>query len=140
MCLFKEYIKRFLKGIPVGIFIGQVFITISLCVSKHAITWNELLFENIVFGLVGGYFYGTSITYFIDDWSILTQTIVQWIMFLPFFPISWILGWMPRNVYSAIAFIIFCFIFIFAIWFYYKRKYKNYADEMNENLKRIKNK
>lgn len=140
LSLFKEYIKRFLKGIPIGVFIGQIFITISLCIFKNTIVWNDLLFENIAFGLIGGYFYGTSIIYFIDSWSILKQNIVQWIMFLPFFPLAWILGWIPRTMYSAIGFIILYFIFIFIIWFYYKRKYKNYVNEMNESLKRIRNK
>lgn len=138
----KEIFKRFLKGIPIGVFIGQMFYTISICIFKfsYTITWEQVLIQNVVAGIVGGYCYGTSTIYAVEKLSRLQQTIIQWISLLPFIPVAWYMHWMPRNTSGIIGYIIFYIIWILGFWFFYMRKYKGYIEELNGELQKIKGK
>ncbi|WP_297638802.1 DUF3021 domain-containing protein [uncultured Clostridium sp.] len=136
----KIFLERFLKGIPIGVFIGQVFYTLSICIFKfsYTVTWEVVLIQNIAAGIIGGYCYAGSTIYKIEKLSRLQQTAIQWISLLPFIPVAWYMHWMPRNTWGIIGFIFFYIVWILGFWFFYTRKYTVYAEELNEELKNIK--
>lgn len=140
MKYWREYLKRFLKGIPLGIFISQISYTILICIFKfsYIVTWELVLVQNVIAGIIGGYCYGTSIIYKFEKLSRLQQTIIQWISLLPFIPIAWYMHWMPRSTEGMSGFILFYIVWILGFWIFYRRKYKVYAEELNEDLKNIK--
>lgn len=135
MKLLIKYLKLLLKGIPIGVFIGQVFFTISIVSFKFSANWESILYGNIISALIGAYCYGTSITYTIEKWSLLKQTLIQWTLLLPFLPLAWYLGWMPRTLFGIISFIIVYILVILGFWLFYRAKYTKYVNEVNESLK-----
>lgn len=132
----KDYIKLFIKGVPLGILIGQIFLTIGMVVSKSSINYDALLEQNILAALVGGYCYASSITYRVEKWSLLRQTITQWILLIPYLPLAWYVGWMPSNINGVIGSIIAYIIFIGVVWVIFRNKYKKYEQELNADLKK----
>lgn len=138
MSLKKMYLKMFLKGMPVGIVIGQIFLTINIVIFKFTVDWRQILIANISSMIIGGYCYGTTITYKIEKWSLLKQTLVQWALMLPYIPIAWFLGYIPKNVSGIIGFLIIYVAMILGFWFFYRWKYKCYVNEVNNSLEKWK--
>ncbi|WP_297518927.1 DUF3021 domain-containing protein [uncultured Clostridium sp.] len=132
----KGYIKLFIKGVPIGVLMGQIFLTIAMVISKSSINYDALLEQNILAALVGGYCFGTSIIYRVESWSLLKQTVVQSVALLPYLPFAWYVGWMPRNTTGIIASIVFYIIFSVVTWLIFKNKYKKYEQELNADLKK----
>ena len=132
----KSYIKLFIKGVPLGILMGQIFLTIAMVISKSSINYDALLEQNILAALVGGYCYASAITYRVESWSLLKQTITQWVLLAPYLPLAWYVGWMPRSTGGVIGSIIGYIVFVGIIWIIFRNKYKKYEQELNADLKK----
>ena len=140
MSIGKIFIKRFLRGIPIGVFIGQIFLTLSICIFKYKFeaNWEIILSKNIVAGLLGGYCYATSVIYRVDRLSILQQTLIQWGALLVFLPVAWIMKWMPRSFEGIVGFIAFYIIWILTWWIVERIRCRKYVNELNKSLENIK--
>lgn len=148
--MLKEFAKRFLAGIPIGVTIGVIM---GLCFSFASGSnnyfpappamfeaWgNEnivVLIQNVLSGLLGASFSGSSVFWDKDEWSLLVKTVAYY--FVNLFSISfvgYVCYWFPRNDFSEYFgfFIIYTIIFacIWCVVYFIERRNVN---EMNSKL------
>lgn len=136
MFLIKLFIKRFIAGFPIGVFIGQAFFTLFICIFKYQFTmdWQYALIHLFLYGAIGGYYAGISIVYSVEQWSYLKQVSIHWILMFPYLPLAWLNNWMPKTFWGATGFIIFYFALMLAFWLFYRAKYKKYVKKLNSDL------
>ncbi|MGL4760232.1 MAG: DUF3021 domain-containing protein [Sarcina sp.] len=132
----KDYIKLFIKGIPMGVLIGQIIFTLIAVTSTRDFSGQELLRQNILAGIVGGYCYASSFAYRIENWSLLKKTVVQWLLLSIYLPFAWYIGWMTRTVGGVISISITYILAILIVWSLFRMKYKREANKLNEDLRK----
>ncbi len=148
----KKIILRSLLGAPIGATISLIItVIISLCLGggkylpapDGLIEWcgNEItavIVQTICSMLLGGACSGASVIWEIEKWSITKQTLIHFAVFVvAFVPISYLLNWMPHNLYGGLGYaatflIIYALIWV-SIYFPIKAKIK----KMNEQLREI---
>jgi len=149
--MLKEIIKRGLFGFAVGVFIGQTILIIeSLFVGDgnfYAVTpylnslagsqLGAVIIQFFVTGFIGTTFAAGSIIFELDNWSLLKQTVIHFLVTsVLMFIAGLICGWFPRN---AVSFLIWfgMFIVIYIIfWVSFYNYYKKQTREINESLKK----
>ena len=103
-----KYIKKFITrglitGIPFGVFIGQVVFAIFLLFTdvKNIETTKEQYFVQLISSAFTGFYcVGLSVVFNIEKWSLLKQTIINFLgMAIVYFP-----GWMPKNFIGIVYF------------------------------------
>jgi len=148
----KKILFRSLFGAPVGVTISLIItIIISLCIGggeylpapQDLIAWcgNEItavIVQIICSMLIGAVSSGASVIWEIEKWSITKQTLIHFAVFVvTFIPLSYVLNWMPHNLYGALcyaAMFIGLYVLIWvSIYFPIKAKIK----KMNRQLREI---
>lgn len=149
----KKIVLRSILGIPVGIAFGYlitIFISLvsangyySPCVPELiSVTGNEInavVLQTFLCGLLGIGFAASSVIWEIENWSIVKQTGIYFIIIsVIMLPIAYSLYWMEHSIigffgYWGIFILIFAFIWIiqFVIG-------KHNVRKMNENLHNVK--
>lgn len=149
----KKIVLRSILGFPIGIAIGYlitIFVSLiwahgyySPCVpeliSKTGSEINAVILQTFLCGLLGTGFAAGSIIWEIENWSIVKQTGIYFLIIsVIMLPIAYFTYWMEHSIvgvfrYFGIFVLIFAFIWMiqFAIGMYNVRK-------MNENLRNVK--
>ena len=125
-------------GFAIGLAIG---ITIFFLTggSVEVIT-GRIVFEFLVGGIYGGLAMGGSAVYDIEEWSIARSTATHFICtFIGFFVLAYLQGWlMPGELLFWIFVVMWIFAY-FMIWLIQYLVYHRKINEMNEELKNIRN-
>ncbi|WP_026907339.1 DUF3021 domain-containing protein [Paucisalibacillus globulus] len=134
--MIKEVIKRCLVGIAIG-GLWTFGVLTFMHVANIEATVSEI-WINMLCSFILGIYYGLSSFIFeSNDWSILKQTVIHFIMSITIFSIiATSIGWVKINMTSILwTSIIFITIYaIIAICFY--RHYKKIEENMNANLEK----
>ncbi len=147
----KKIIYRSLVGAPVGVTISLIIsIIISLCSSQgeyvaappDLIDWcgsetTAVIVQMICSMFIGAVYSGASVIWEIEQWSLTKQTLIHFAVFvIPFVPISYVLNWMPHDLYGALSYaagFIFMYIIIWgSMYFSMKTKIKKMNDQLHE--------
>ncbi|MEE1219752.1 MAG: DUF3021 domain-containing protein [Ruminococcus sp.] len=150
--MFKEILKRCALGAVFGIALSQVIaIFISLCIadgSFYAVVPSlaerinseigAAIIQTVCSILYGAMFGGMSIIWELDNWSILKQTVVHFLVVsVVTMPIAYITEWMNHSALGVIIyFAIFAVIYAF-IWFGQYMAIKTRINEVNKKVKEI---
>ena len=150
--MFKEILKRCVLGAVFGVALSQVIaIFISLCIadgSFYAVVPSlaerinseigAAIIQTVCSILYGAMFGGMSIIWELDNWSILKQTVVHFLVVsVVTMPIAYIAEWMHHSALGVIIyFAIFAVIYAF-IWFGQYMAIKTRINEVNKKVKEI---
>lgn len=125
----KKYVSNGLSFAAVGILIGLTLSIIfsylsgtgiyspssEIFVDRFATPLDALLVSIILWGLMGLVFGFGSLIFNIKKWSIVKQTVVNFIVyFIGFAPLAVLAGWFPLTLGSWTTFmVIFCLVYAF---------------------------
>ncbi|MEE0059522.1 MAG: DUF3021 domain-containing protein [Acutalibacteraceae bacterium] len=148
--MFKEVLKRSVLSELGGLFISQlVGVIISLCIAdgnyypvvpslveRMGSEIGAVIFQTICSLLYGAVFGGMSLIWELDNWSILKQTVIHFLVVsIVSLPIAYVTEWMEHSVSGAIIyFVLFAVIYVF-IWFSQYMAVKKRINEVNKKLK-----
>lgn len=151
--MFKTIVKRCLLGAVIGVFISHVIaIVISLCIADgtfYAVVpqliestgseLNAVLLQTVCSVLYGAMFAGVSVIWELDNWSILKQTVIHFLVVsIATLPVAYVTHWMHHSVLGMIIYFgIFAVIYAF-IWFGQYMAVKYNVIEMNAKVKDFK--
>ena len=149
----KKIVLRSLLGFPIGITIGYlitIFISLgwangyySPCVpeliSAMGNEINAVVLQALLCGLLGAGFAASSVIWEIENWSIIKQTGIYFIIIsVIMLPIAYFTYWMEHNIVGILSYFgIFVLIFAF-IWTIQFVIGKHNVRKMNENLHNVK--
>ncbi len=151
--MLNKIIKRTLFGFATGVFIGYtIFIIESLFIGDgnfHSVypflkahTSSELtavIIQYFVTALIGITFSTSSIIFELDNWSLLKQTIVHFIMTsIVMYFAGFACGWFPHNLASTLIWFGFFLVIYIIFWISFYLYYKRQTREINESLKKTK--
>ncbi len=145
----KEAVKRAIMGFMYGVFIGQTILILESLMARDgnfypvAASLVNLAGTNIaaviiqyfLTGIIGTTFAATTVIFEMDNWSLLRQTILHFIITsIVMYIAGFLCGWFPHKLSSTLIwfgiFIVIYVIFWISFSFYYKNKVK----KMNEAL------
>lgn len=141
-----KYIKKFITrglitGIPFGVFIGQVVFAIFLLFTdvKNIETTKEQYFGQLISSAFTGFYcVGLSVVFNIEKWSLLKQTIINFLgMAIVYFPIAYFTGWMPKNFIGIAYFTLNYLIVYIVIWIIFKYKIRHINKQLSRQLNKI---
>ncbi len=149
----KKIVLRGILGFPIGIAIGYLItIFISLgwadgsympCVPELILAMgneiNAVVLQALLCGLLGAGFAASSVIWEIENWSIIKQTGIYFmIISVIMLPIAYFAYWMEHSVAGVLRYFgIFVAIFAF-IWVIQFVIGKQNVKKMNENLPNVK--
>ena len=148
--MMKKAILRGLLGVPLGIAIGQVIvIIISIAIgdgyyvgavpeliAEFGGQLNAVIFQTVLYGVLGGVFAGASVIWEMERWSIVRQTGTYFLLTaVTMLPIAYFGHWMERTLTGfLIYFAVFIGIFIFN-WLLQYVIWRNRVKGMNRRIK-----
>ncbi|MDE7264156.1 MAG: DUF3021 domain-containing protein [Anaeroplasmataceae bacterium] len=148
----KNIILRSLIGAPIGVVISLLItIIISICIGngQYYAVPRELinlcgseivavivqLSCSLIVGAIGG---ASSIIWGIESWSLSKQTLVHMaVLVIPYFPISYLLNWMPHHLYGALAYIGAFVVAYVGIWGSIYISIKSKIKKMNKYIQEL---
>lgn len=134
---FKKAFLKGLNGMTIGVFINQLIFVISIITTPNISINNTSAFltQFFISCLVGFYFASSSVIFELEDWSLLKQTIIHFVLsVLVYFPCAIYAKWMPSDLVPIILFIL-LFVFIyFVFWISFKRYWSKKVKEINSRL------
>jgi len=149
----KKVILRSILGFPIGIAIGYlitIFISLVWANGYYASCVPELIsamgneikavvLQALLCGLLGIGFAASSIIWEIDNWSIMKQTGIYFIIIsVIMLPIAYFLYWMEHSIVGFFSYFgIFVLIFVF-VWLIQFLIEKHNVRKMNENLHNVR--
>ena len=149
----KKLILRGMFGFPIGIAIGYlitIFISLgwadgsySPCVpelvSEMGNEINAVLLQTFLCGLVGAGFAASSVIWEIDNWSLIKQTGIYFMLISAIMlPVAYFMYWMEHSAAGFFSYFgIFVLIFVL-IWIIQFVIGKHNVRKMNENLHNVK--
>ena len=147
----KKFLLRALLGAPIGAFISSIiaiFISLAegngeyLPVAQELATLcgsetNAVILQTICALFIGAVYAGASVIWEIEEWSLLKQTIVHFLVtVVPLFGVGYIINWMPHEIFGALGYAgVFVGIYV-TIWFTAYFSIKAKIDEMNNKLEK----
>lgn len=149
----KKIVLRSILGFPIGMAIGYlitIFISLgwangyySPCVpeliSAMGNEINAVVLQALLCGLLGTGFAASSIIWEIDNWGIIKQTGIYFIIIsVIMLPIAYFAYWMEHSIVGVLSYFgIFVLIFAF-IWIILFAIGKHNVRRMNKNLHNVK--
>lgn len=127
----KKIVLRSMLGFPLGLAIGYVItIIISLiwadgyyapCVPELAVMMGSeikaVLIQSLLCGLLGSGFAAASVIWELDDWSLVKQTGIYFLIVSAIMmPIAYITYWMEHSPKGVLCYFGIFFIIFVAIW------------------------
>lgn len=147
--MFKEVIKRSALGAAFGVVISQVIaIIISLCIAdgsfyavvpsladKMGSEISAVILQTVFSFLYGAVFGGVSVIWELDNWSLLKQSVVHFLVVsVTTLPVAYITEWMHHSVLGAIIYFAIFAVIYATIWFSQYMAIKKRIYEMNRQL------
>ena len=145
----KEAVKRAIMGFIYGVFIGQTILILESLMARDgnfypvAASLVELagtkigavIIQYFLTGIIGTTFAATTVLFEIDNWSLLKQTIIHFIITsIVMYIAGFLCGWFPHKLSSTLIwFGIFIVIYVI-FWISFSSYYKNKVKKMNEAL------
>ena len=145
----KEAVKRAIMGFMYGVFIGQTILILESLMARDgnfypvAASLVELagtkigavIIQYFLTGIIGTTFAATTVLFEIDNWSLLKQTIIHFIITsIVMYIAGFLCGWFPHKLSSTLIwFGIFIVIYVI-FWICFSSYYKNKVKKMNEAL------
>ncbi len=149
----KKIILRSICGFPIGITIGyiiSIFISLvwangyySPCVPELIYVMgseiNAVVLQTFLCGLVGAGFAASSVIWEIENWGIIKQTGIYFIIIsVIMLPVAYFAYWMEHSIVGFFSYFgIFVLIFAF-FWIAQFVTGKHNVRKMNENLQNVK--
>ncbi len=149
----KKIVLRSILGFPIGIAIGYlitIFISLgwangyySPCVpeliSAMGNEINAVVFQTLLCGLLGTGFAASSVIWEIENWGIIKQTGIYFIIVsVIMLPIAYFAYWMEHSIVGLFSYFgIFVLIFVF-IWIIQFAFEKHAVKKMNKKLHNVK--
>ncbi|PEA52856.1 permease [Bacillus pseudomycoides] len=123
-------------GMGMAMFYSLLFLGIGYANGMETIETRTLLINLVVANIIGIIFSIASFVFEREEWSLLKQTIIHFVILLgTFLPVAVWLGWIPNHV-SSILICIGIFIFVyFIIWFAMTIYWKKKIEGLNNQLK-----
>lgn len=150
--MFKEVLKRSVLSALGGLFITQILgVVISLCIGdgnyypvvpllaeQLGSEIGAVIFQTTCSLLYGAMFGGMSIIWELDNWSILKQTAVHFLVVsIVSLPVAYVTHWMEHTLIGAIVyFAVFAVIYVF-IWLSQYLAVKKRINAMNKKVREI---
>ncbi len=149
----KKILFRSLLGAPIGVTISLIITIIISLASGHGeyfsappnlITWcggNEtaaVIVQTLCSLVIGAVCAGASVIWEVEKWSMTKQTLIHFATFaVACIPWSYLLKWMPHNLYGALGYVAAFLIMYVLIWIarYFPMKAK--VKKMNEQLREM---
>lgn len=126
--MFKEIVKRGLLGFMIGVFIGETMLIINsllagkgvfypinpLLISGNGAQLSLVVIQYIMTGIIGMTFAASSVIFEMENWGLLRQTAVHFIITsVVMYICGFICNWFPHNFKStAIWFGVFIIIYL----------------------------
>lgn len=145
----KEAVKRAIMGFIYGVFIGQTILILEslmardgnfYSVSKYLLDLAgtkiaAVIIQYFLTGIIGTTFAATTVIFEMDNWSLLRQTILHFIITsIVMYIAGFLCGWFPHKLSSTLIwFGIFIVIYVI-FWISFSSYYKNKVKKMNEAL------
>ena len=145
----KEAVKRAIMGFIYGVFIGQTILILESLMARDgnfypvAASLVELagtkigavIIQYCLTGIIGTTFAATTVIFEMDNWSLLRQTIIHFIITsIVMYIAGFLCGWFPHKLSSTLIwFGIFIVIYVI-FWISFSSYYKNKVKKMNEVL------
>lgn len=117
----RKILFRSLIGAPIGVTISLIItIIFSLCLGHgeyfpaphELIDWCDgtettaVIVQLVCSLFVGAVCGGSSVIWEIEKWSLLKQTLINFVIIaVPFFGIGYIMNWMPHHLYGALGYV-----------------------------------
>ncbi len=149
----KKVVLRSILGFPIGIAVGyliSIFISLgwgdgsySPCVPELSAAMgseiNAVVIQTLLCGLVGAGFAASSVIWEIENWGIVKQTGIYFLIIsVIMLPIAYFAYWMEHSIVGFLSYFgIFVFIFAF-MWIVQFAIGKHNVRRMNENLHHVK--
>lgn len=123
-------------GMGMAMFYSLLFLGIGYANGMETIETRTLLINLVVANIIGIIFSIASFVFEREEWSLLKQTIIHFIILLgTFLPVAIWLGWVPNHV-SSILICVGIFIFVyFIIWFAMTMYWKKKIEGLNNQIK-----
>lgn len=123
-------------GMGMAMFYSLLFLGIGYANGMETIETRTLLIQLVVANIIGIIFSVASFVFEREEWSLLKQTIIHFIILLgTFLPVALWMGWVPNHA-SAILICVGSFIIIyFVIWFAMTIYWKKKIESLNHQLK-----
>ncbi|MEH7461611.1 DUF3021 domain-containing protein [Bacillus thuringiensis] len=123
-------------GMGMAMFYSLLFLGIGYANGMETIETRTLLINLVVANIIGIIFSIASFVFEREEWSLLKQTIIHFIILLgTFLPVAVWLGWVPNHV-SSILICVGIFIFVyFIIWFAMTMYWKKKIEGLNNQIK-----
>ncbi|MCK0471680.1 DUF3021 domain-containing protein [Halalkalibacter sp. APA_J-10(15)] len=129
-----EAVKRMMTGIAFGGLITFIVLTIihfNDIETTIFYVWASMLCSFII----GIYFGLSSFIFEANDWSLLKQTVIHFMMSISFyFIIALIVGWVPLTVLAILLTSLIFILFYALMWTGYYLYYKRIEKSMNDSL------
>ena len=145
----KEAVKRAIMGFIYGVFIGQTILILESLMARDGNFYpvaaslvnlagtkiGAVIIQYFLTGLIGTTFAATTVLFEIDNWSLLKQTIIHFIITsIVMYIAGFLCGWFPHKLSSTLIwFGIFIVIYVI-FWISFSSYYKNKVKKINEAL------
>ncbi len=145
----KAVAKRAILGFIYGVFIGQTILIIESLFMKdgnfYAVSTSLLelagtkiaavIIQYFLTGLIGTTFASTTVIFEMDEWSLLHQTIIHFVITsIVMYIAGFLCGWFPHTVGSTLIwFGVFVVVYVI-FWICFSMYYKNKVKKINEAL------
>ena len=139
----KAVAKRAILGFIYGVFIGQTILIIeslfmrdgnfypvsTALINLMGTNLGAVILQYFLTGIMGAVFASSSVIFEMDEWSLLRQSIIHFIVVsIPSYIAGFLCCWFPHTVGSTLiwfgVFIVVYFIFWISFMLYYRKKVK----------------
>ena len=147
--MFKKFIKRALLGFIYGIFIGQTILILESLMMRDGNFYpvatslvnlagtkiGAVIIQYFLTGLLGTTFAATTVIFEMDNWSLIRQTLLHFIITsIVMYIAGFLCGWFPHTVVSTLIwFGVFIVVYVI-FWISFSSYYKKKVQKMNEAL------
>ncbi|MEI4829921.1 DUF3021 domain-containing protein [Bacillus sp. FJAT-53711] len=126
---------KLITGMGMAMFYSLLFLGIGYANGMEVLETRTLLINLVVANVMGIIFSVASFVFEREEWSLLKQTIIHFIILLgTFLPVAVWMGWVPNHADSIFicvgSFIIVYFIIWFAMTMYWKKKIENLNNQL----------
>lgn len=145
----KEVAKRAILGFIYGVFIGQTILIIESLFMRdgnfYAVSTSlqelagtkiaAVIIQYFLTGIIGTTFAATTVIFEMDNWSLLRQTILHFIIVsIVMYIAGFLCGWFPHTVVSTLIwFGVFVVVYVI-FWICFSMYYKNKVKKINSHL------